>query len=121
MTSLFALRAIALSVLLALPVAGHGQLKNGADGHMHNSNDMSTKQQQEIEATGVINTIDPPTRSVNLSHEPIPAIGWPSMTMDLKAADTVDLSGIEAGSPATFTLERGSDGIYMITGIEAAK
>ena len=89
---------------------------------MHKDGAMPTKEHaQAIEATGVINTIDASARSVNLSHKPIPAIGWPAMKMDMKVADTVDLSGIEAGNPVTFTLERGSDGIYMITGIEAAK
>lgn len=70
-----------------------------------------------IEGKGVINSVDSGNRSVNLSHEPIAAIGWPSMTMDMEVAEGVTLSEVQNGDAVTFTLERGPDGIYMITGI----
>jgi Cu/Ag efflux protein CusF len=41
------------------------------------------------------------------------------MTMDLALSDRADLSGIEAGSGVSFTLEKGPDGIYRIGTIEA--
>lgn len=67
--------------------------------------------------TGVVNAIDPSARAVNVSHEPIPALGWPAMTMDLGLAEGVRLEGIAAGSAVVFTLVRGSDGIYRIGSI----
>ena len=120
--SLIAVPGIALLLSMALPVAAPAQMQHGSGGQMHKEGAMPTKENaQAIEATGVINTIDASARSVNLSHEPIPAIGWPAMKMDMKVADDVNLSDIEEGQPVTFTLERGSDNIYMITGIETAK
>ncbi len=75
---------------------------------------------EPVAASGVINSVDATARSVNLTHEPIPDIGWPAMTMDLGLSDRADLTGIEAGSGVSFTLEKGPDGIYRIGTIEAA-
>lgn len=84
-------------------------------GEMHAKPDAAA-----IEGKGVVNAVDSVNRSVNLSHEPIAAIGWPSMTMDMEVADGVALTEIQDGEAVTFTLERGPDGIYMITGITPA-
>lgn len=56
---------------------------------------------------------------VNLSHEPIPALGWPPMTMDLKLAESVSAKGIAAGSAISFELEQLDAVTYRITDIEA--
>jgi Cu/Ag efflux protein CusF len=81
---------------------------------------VQARAEEPVAAMGVINTVDVAAGSVNLSHEPIPDIGWPAMTMDLALSDSVDLAGIEAGSGVLFTLEKGPDGIYRIGTIEAA-
>lgn len=75
--------------------------------------------QAEVTATGKLNAIKPNESKVNLSHDPIPAIGWPAMTMDLKVAPEVDLTKVPEGSAIEFTLEKGPDGIFMIKSIEA--
>ncbi len=122
MKPLIAVSATALMLSMSLPVAATAQTQQGAGGQMHDGGTMPMQHHaQAIEAKGVINTIDTSARSVNLSHEPIPAIGWPSMTMDMKVAEGVDLSSIGTGESVTFTLDRGSDGIYRITGIGAAE
>jgi Cu/Ag efflux protein CusF len=78
------------------------------------------KHADTIEGKGVVNSVDTGNHSVNLSHEPIAAIGWPSMTMDMKVAEDVAISEIKGGESVTFTLERGPDGIYTITDIAPA-
>jgi Cu/Ag efflux protein CusF len=109
--------AVGLSFVSSVPAMA--QHSHGGDEPMHG--DMHAQQDPAaIEGTGVVNSVDSGNRSVNLSHEPIAAIGWPSMTMDMKVADGVALSGVESGAAVTFTLERGADGIYMITAIEPA-
>jgi len=35
---------------------------------------------------GTVNAVNLERRTVNLSHEPIPSVGWPAMTMDFKLA-----------------------------------
>lgn len=67
-----------------------------------------------VSATGKVNAVDSDKRMVNLSHQPIPALGWPAMTMDMKVTDNVDLSALEAETPVTVTLKRAADGIYVI-------
>ena len=36
----------------------------------------------DAHGTGTVNSVDPVQHKVNLSHNPIPEIGWPAMTMD---------------------------------------
>jgi Cu(I)/Ag(I) efflux system periplasmic protein CusF len=70
--------------------------------------------------TGTIHSVDAERGVVNLTHEPIPAIGWPAMTMDLGVAPSVDLSAVAPGSDVTFTLERAADGLYVIDSLEVS-
>jgi Cu(I)/Ag(I) efflux system periplasmic protein CusF len=57
---------------------------------------------------------------VNLSHNPIPEIGWPAMTMDFPVAASVDLKAIKPGSRVDFTIEKGQRGMYEIKAITPA-
>jgi len=72
-----------------------------------------------VMAQGKVNSVNESERTVNLSHEPISALGWPSMTMDMKVSDGMDLSKVPVGKPIDFTLNRGSDGIYVVDTITA--
>ena len=108
---------IGLSIIVAAPATAQHDHSGGnaKHGEMHTKPDAAA-----VEGKGVINSVNSGTRSVNLSHEPIPAIGWPSMTMDMEVAEGVALSEIQDGDAVTFTLGRGPDGIYMITGVTPA-
>jgi Cu/Ag efflux protein CusF len=71
-------------------------------------------------ATGTVNSIDPAQHKINVSHQPIPAIGWPAMTMDFAVAPSVDLSRIKPGSRVDFSLQKGKGGMYEIDTLQAA-
>ena len=58
------------------------------------------------------------TDGVSLSHEPIPALGWPEMTMDFGLADPALVEGLEAGTPIRFRFEDRGPGEYVVTRIE---
>lgn len=73
----------------------------------------------EATAVGVINSIDADGGKVNVTHEPVKELGWPTMTMDLAVAKRVDLSTIKPGSNVTFKLKLGRDNQYRITEMEA--
>ncbi|NEX20838.1 copper-binding protein [Thiorhodococcus mannitoliphagus] len=78
-------------------------------------------QEQATGATqgqGVINSVDAKGGSVNITHEPIPALSWPAMTMDLPVTDAVDLSGVSAGDKVDFAIMLGSDNVYRITALK---
>ena len=44
--------------------------------------------------------------SVTINHEPVPALGWPSMTMTFRAPDAAMLSGLTTGAPVQFTFRQ---------------
>jgi Cu(I)/Ag(I) efflux system periplasmic protein CusF len=74
----------------------------------------------DAHGTGTVNSIDATQHKVNLSHSPIPEIGWPAMTMDFPVAPSVDLKTIKAGTRVNFTIERGEGGMYEIRAIAPA-
>lgn len=71
----------------------------------------------DVHASGVVNKVDPAAHKVNLTHQPIPKIGWPSMTMDFDVTPSVDLAAVKPGSHIDFSMEQGTDGMYVIQSI----
>lgn len=74
----------------------------------------------EIWAEGVVNTVEGASRIVNVTHEPIAALGWPAMTMDFPVAKGAKLDGLKPDSKIRFRLRQGEDGRYQIEALEAA-
>jgi Cu/Ag efflux protein CusF len=70
--------------------------------------------------TGTVNSVDAATHQVNVSHGPIPAIGFPAMTMDFAVAPSVDLRTVKPGTRINFTIEQGEGGMYVIQSIAPA-
>lgn len=77
----------------------------------------------ETEATGKgeLHTINAAAGQVNITHEPMPELGWPTMTMDLPVTKKVELSAFKPGDKVTFTLKLGRDQVYRITGMAKAE
>jgi Cu/Ag efflux protein CusF len=71
----------------------------------------------DVHASGTVNKIDPASHKVNLTHQPIPKIGWPTMTMDFDVAPAVNLGAIKPGVQVDFSMEQGKDGMYVIQSI----
>ncbi|MDD5242045.1 MAG: copper-binding protein [Sulfuricella sp.] len=70
---------------------------------------------------GTVNKIDATAATVNISHEDIPALKWPGMTMDFKVADKKQLANIKAGQKVSFGLVKEPASGYVISHIEPAK
>ena len=81
---------------------------------------MAHEGHNDAHGTGTVNSVDPAQHKVNLSHQAIPDIGWPAMTMDFPVAPSVDLRGLKPGTRVNFTIERGEGGIYEIRAIAPA-
>ena len=67
--------------------------------------------------TGIVNAVTPDGK-LSLDHDPIPALSWPAMTMDLPAKG-VDLDAVPLAVPVEFDLAAGEDGTFTIVGVRA--
>ena len=80
----------------------------------HSSMNMSTEAMEgAVQAKAVVNLIE--GGMVNVSHDPIPEIGWPAMTMDLSVLPNVKIMDtVKSGDTVTMMLVKGKDDMYGI-------
>ena len=74
----------------------------------------------DARATGTVNGVDAAKHTINLSHQPIPALGWPAMTMDFQVSPSVDLSRIKPGTRVNFSIEKNQSGMYEVQSVQPA-
>ena len=86
----------------------------------HRDMQMAHAGHNDAHGTGTVNSVDPAQHKVNLSHNPIPEIGWPAMTMEFPVAPSIDLKAIKPGTQVNFTIEKGQGGMYEIRAIAPA-
>lgn len=65
-----------------------------------------------VQAEATINSVSGDI--LNVTHGPIPEIGWPAMTMDLGLLEGAQIESVEAGQEVMMTLEKGPDGMFGI-------
>ena len=82
-----------------------GGMRIAHSGHAH------------AQGTGTVNSVDVDAHKINVSHAPIPAIGFPAVTMDFEVAPSVDLQSVKPGTRVNFTVEPGQSGMYVIQSI----
>ena len=70
---------------------------------------------------GIVNSVDIKGAKVNLSHEAIPSLHWPKMTMSFKVSDKQDLAMLKPRQHVNFELSEKTPGLYVITKITPAK
>ncbi|MAM59991.1 MAG: hypothetical protein CMH11_00685 [Maritimibacter sp.] len=61
--------------------------------------------QQRAEATGEVNNVIPDKNKVVLTHDPIPALGWPAMKMGFETAESISLEALQPGDAVRFVIE----------------
>ena len=71
--------------------------------------------------TGKINSIDTANRTINFTHGPIEALGWPGMTMDFPVLPSIDLGALKAGETVAFTVTQTPQGAYAVDSVSPAK
>ena len=80
---------------------------------------MQKMDMKKIMGKGVLREIFIDDKKVNLSHEPIPELGWPDMTMPFKVKPDVSLEGFKPEQKVEFELEKAQDG-YVIKNMQPA-
>ena len=69
---------------------------------------------ESVFGSGRVDEVDRETRRIRISHGPIDALGWPSMTMVFPVRPRVDLGQVEAGQDIRFALVQEHAGEYVI-------
>ncbi|MBV2091114.1 MAG: copper-binding protein [Candidatus Thiodiazotropha sp. (ex Ctena orbiculata)] len=91
--------------------ANHGE-------HAMHDHSMMSGDANQAKAMGVLHQVDADKKMVNLTHEPVPSLNWPAMTMDLPVTKRVDLTRFKAGDQVHFTLKKGRDNHFRIISME---
>ncbi len=107
---------------------GHGEMQAGSMDHSqmgHQGMDHSEMGHgkmavSSVTTTGTLLQIDEATRELRIKHDPIPAIGWPVMTMQFEAATDVNLTGLSKGDAISFDFNPETDDGYVISAIRPA-
>jgi membrane fusion protein, copper/silver efflux system len=75
---------------------------------------------QAYRGEGSLDAVDTAAGTATLSHGPIPALGWPAMTMDFALARPDLAAGLAPGTAVRFSFEQRAPGEYVVTRIEPA-
>jgi Cu(I)/Ag(I) efflux system membrane fusion protein len=70
-------------------------------------------------AVGTLDAVDDKSNSVTITHQPIPALKWPSMTMDFNLATHGLAKGMAPGTPINFEFKQLGPGEFVVTDIQA--
>jgi RND family efflux transporter MFP subunit len=106
--------------------AGHGSQAKGADAAASAGAVMAPAAAPAPapaaighKAEGTVDGIDLKTGTLSLNHGPVPALKWPAMTMEFKAANASLLSGLKVGQAVRFEFVERQPGEYLVTSIAA--
>ena len=104
--------ALTLTAPMAMAQTNHSTMD-------HSNMPMSDAQiEGAVHAEAVVNSFGDGT--VNVTHGPIPEIGWPAMTMDMPLMEGAEMMGdIADGDTVTMMLLKGSDGMYAVGALMA--
>lgn len=94
---------ISLLVVACSPPASEPAAKT--DMQSMNTGPAAASEADAIRAFGTVTAIDAAAGTISLSHEPIPAVQWPAMTMQFRAEDPSILQGIAVGDRVAFALK----------------
>ena len=110
--------AVVAGVLSVSPALAQ---KSDHSGHGGHSGHAMGNTAAEVKARAIIHQVDADKGLVNVTHDPVPELKWPQMTMDLPVTKRVDLSKVKAGDKVTITLKQGVDKQYRVMEIAPAK
>jgi Cu(I)/Ag(I) efflux system protein CusF len=86
----------------------------------HSGHAMSAEMTAEVKAKAVVHKVDAGKGMINVTHDPVPSLNWPQMTMDLPVTKRVDLSKLKEGDKVTITLKQGIDKTVRVVGVDMA-
>ncbi|WP_083876153.1 efflux RND transporter periplasmic adaptor subunit [Caenispirillum salinarum] len=72
------------------------------------------------ETEGTVNAVDAQGRTVNVTHAPIPVLGWPAMTMDFGLAEGVDPAAFTVGGKVSLGIGKDAAGAFVVVTAQAS-
>ncbi|MGN7610924.1 copper-binding protein [Magnetococcales bacterium HHB-1] len=102
----------AVSLFFMLSVSS--QAISGEKEHQHHMHG-SQQHAGHVQATGVIEAVDLKKGKVTIIHEPIEALGWPTMKMDFSVQPGIPLNGFRKGQKVAFHLKEAGSYGYTVT------
>lgn len=66
------------------------------------SEPLSSEKEELINTKGIVTQIDTGTKKVTITHEPIPSVNWPAMTMRFTYEEPAMIENIKTGSHVVF-------------------
>lgn len=110
-----ALCALVLNATLTIAQTTHSTMDHSTMDHSNMTMNAETIE-GAVHTKAILNSFGDST--ANVSHEPIPEIGWPAMTMDMALLPDAEMMGeIAEGDAVTLMLIKGEDGMYAIAAI----
>ncbi|WP_374483084.1 efflux RND transporter periplasmic adaptor subunit [Zoogloea sp.] len=67
---------------------------------------------------GTVEGLDPKENTVTLSHDPVPSLKWPAMTMDFKLANPALQQSLKPGARVNFEFVERQPGEWVITTVK---
>ncbi len=97
-----------VSLVFALAMSGGMPAVAHDMGGMH-----ASAHKTEADAVGVVEGIDMAKGIVTITHEPIPSLNWPGMTMDFVVKDKTLLKKLATGKKINFSFVE-EHGDYLV-------
>lgn len=72
---------------------------------------------ETVQGTGTVDGVMASHGMIDLTHDPIPALDWPVMSMSFFTLDGVSLEGLSEGDAVNFNLRQNDDGQWRIASI----
>ena len=94
-TALAAIAALGLCAVPPLPVLAQD----------HSGHDAGPTAPGVVRGTGVVKSVNAAGGTLVITHDPMPALKWPAMTMPFKVSDPAMLKGLKPGMKVVFDLK----------------
>jgi Cu/Ag efflux protein CusF len=72
------------------------------------------------QAVGTLDDVDPKSGALMITHDPVPSLKWPKMTMEFIPANDAIAKAVKPGSAITFEFVKRKPGEWVVTKIEPA-
>jgi Cu(I)/Ag(I) efflux system protein CusF len=113
------MKKLLISTLSASLLLAGAALANEGHGQHMKAMAQAGPQPSTFMAVGMVQRTDPANGSVTISHQAIPALKWPAMTMPFAVGDKELFSRLKAGEKVAFAFKR-EGGKAVIVSVNAS-